>query len=72
MAEPKSVDNTEPGAPRLTREEMEAAALEGHRHRVRGSCDVFGEHHRNRHRRHRQRQHRPVADLVEAGELVGG
>ena len=29
MAEPKSVDNTEPGAPRLTREEMEAAALEG-------------------------------------------
>ena len=29
MAEPKSVDNTEHGAPRLTREEMEAAALEG-------------------------------------------
>ena len=29
MAEPKSVDNAEHGTPRLTREEMEAAALEG-------------------------------------------
>jgi hypothetical protein len=29
MAEPKSVDNAEHGTPRLTREEMETAALEG-------------------------------------------
>ncbi len=47
------------------------AALEGHRHRLRGARHPVGEHHRNRHRCCGLGQHRAVTDLIQPFVLSG-